>query len=175
MKRITVFLLFLSSFAFGKKKEFANVCDSLNKICLVDNKLSGASICNNIYKSLVGYSVTKKELFSYNKTDDSTIVVTGSYVITKTESGKQSPIYGYYFVPYHSDGLVSFRLLIQCKNGKYKYEIDNLNHYGCRNPYGSICQSDSKNKTVNGLKILFLYRVTGLLDIISKANESHEW
>ncbi len=175
MKKIFLIVILLNSIVYAKGKEFANVCDSLSKICLVPNTQLSTIICNNIYKSLAGYSVAKNELFSYNKIDDSTIVATGSYVIKKTETGKQSPIYGYYFVPYHSDGLISFRLLIHCKSGKYKYEIDNLNHYGCRFEYGPICNKDSKDKVVNGLKILFLYRVAGLIDIINKANEKNEW
>ena len=69
--------------ATAKKKTFANPCDSLTKIVNVSDDLKSAKICDNIYNAMQAYSMRQKETLSVQKIDDSTLIITGDFVMTK--------------------------------------------------------------------------------------------
>lgn len=175
-KSILTIILFLAIILPTQAKEkFKNPCDSLVQINACGNQ-SAIQICNVTLKALQAYTVGIKESFSTERIDDSTIVASGIFIMTKIPRVHKSSDYGYYNIPANSDGFISFKLYIQCKQGRIRTEFTSLNHYGCKHIHRNLCdEKDPTNEAVNGLRIQFLRRSLEIVDMIKKANSLNDW
>jgi len=175
MKQILILLFLLPALCFAKDKQYANVCDSLSKVVPVNATYSAAQVGNNIENALKSYAINKNDIFTFNKINDSTIIANGTFTMEKVPGKWKNERYGLYYIPANSDGKVSFVMTFKTKEGKYKYDVTNIKHFGCKNVYGDLCDSKYDDFVLNGLKIRFLTKIEPILLLINKANEANEW
>ncbi len=175
MKTLALILLLLPFTAIARKKTYADPCDSMSKVIVVMPSLTSVQVANNIESGLKSYPIGANNLFSFNKINDSTIVCSGTFLMDKAPGNWLNNSYGHYTIPSNSDGKISFMLTFKTKEGKYKYEITNTNHFGCKYIYGDLCNSKYNDNTLKGLQIKFLEKMDQILILAEKANEANEW
>lgn len=179
MKNILFFIgLFIPSLCIAKKAPKPNACDSMKAVVTVDDKLTSTKICANIEAALKTIILHKGEKFEVSRIDDSTLVAAGDFVMKKYKATQHDDTYGRYRIAHNADGNISFKLYINCKQGKFRYEFTDLLHYNARYSYDNICQYDSKAINfieINGLRITFLYRINEIVSLMKKVNENTGW
>lgn len=178
MRVFFLLLLILPLTALSRdKKSYPNPCDSLQRVVEVGRPLGKQELTDHIFGVLKSYKSTKADEVQAERLNDSTIVGSVIFVIEKVTEYKEDDVFGKYIIPHHSDGKIAAKFVFNIKEGKYRYEFYDLQHYDCGQEYGALCSPkyDNSSKVVNGLRIQFYRRVEKISELILKAANPGEW
>ena len=157
------------------QQKYLQICDSLTKVVKTKEDRSAIILCTTIANALSSYVVNPEESFSVQKLNDSTLIASGIFKMRKHKEN-YSRVYGIYKISQSADGFISYKLFVQCKQGAFRYEYTNLNHYRCTHNYGRLCEtSDDDKGSRRGLKIQFMERSDDQVDLMKKSIALGDW